>query len=325
MDKNLDRCKYPFRRALPLINQILLAVSLLFGHQAAAFDRSEDVSGSTDYPGIERYPKSKIDIYSSRQSSDYQLALGSLKKVNGQLVPEYSERLEGRLTRITYRIPDGHKALTAFNHFAAQLSSADLLFECHGRECGSSSHWANQIFGIAKLYGPERYQHYRVARLKRNNDEILVVLYAVQRGNKRVYVHLDLLEPAGQGVRDIAVNPETLLSNLLENKRLVLTGLTFDENDRLLEQSQKSIEQVVAALKKNVRLRVYVVGHIDGRTGDSTIDQLIERSQQRAAAVQTAIIKQGITANRLEAHGVGPLAPSSKPGLQSGRIELVVR
>ena len=304
----------------------LMLLCCVFVRPLAAFERSEDVAGSSDYQGLVRYPNAKIDKYSPAQQVEYQLALGVLKKVSGQLQPEYSNWVEGRLTRITYRIPDGHDERAAFNHFAGQLQAGELLFECHGRDCGSSNYWANSIFGIATLYGPEDNQHYRVTKLNSAGQELIVALYSIKRGNKRVYTHLDLLQP--NSPVKLVSNPDTLLDKLRGNGYLRLTGISFDDQDRLLESSQQPLQQLAVALNKSTRLKLYVVGHL---RGEQPLPQLMSRSLHRANSVVSALQQLGVGSERLDAQGVGPLAPVNKAGAvegrgtEEGRIELVIR
>jgi len=289
---------------------------------ASAFELAqEDVAGAADYAGIDRYPDSKIEQYSSATPTDYTLVLGKLKKINNQLEPEYVKRLSGQLTRITYRIPEGYSPLTAFKYYADQFVSAELLFECRARECGSSSYWANQIFNLSILYGPDKDQHYGVYRLKLEGKELLVVIYSIMRGNKRVYAHLDILETKINRTHDLSINPDTLLKSLRQNKRLVLAELAFDGEDELEKTSLESLDTLVKALNKNIRLKFYVVGHVNSA---GTFDHQLARSLKRAASVRRALIAFGIDASRLEAHGVGPLAPIGK-GEGAGRIELVLQ
>ncbi len=314
-DRPLPLMLIKFIRLVLLI--ALFSPSLLF-----AFSAGEDVSGAKDYAGIQRYPDSKIDRYQVEEQVDYLLALGNLKKINRVLLPEYSKRLKGRLTRITYHIPDGHDPEVAFRHFSSATPNATLLFECHGRECGSSSHWANQIFGISQLYGPESDQHYAVKQLNRDGQDLLLVLYSIKRGNKRVYVHVELLEIDQQAAQGLAPNPSTLLTVWRDKGRFVIPGLKFDEEDELLEESMANLAVVVEALQKSVRLRFWVVGHL---SASLDVEMLKTRSLKRANSVKQALMNNGIAAERLSPQGVGPLAPLAATKSVDGRIELVIQ
>lgn len=304
------------------VRLVISLIGLFFHQMLAAFDLSEDVAGASDYAGINRYPGAKIEQYSSSQQVNYALVLGKLKRVNNELAPEYVKHLNGRLTRITYRIPEGYSSLAAFQYYASQLASAELLFNCAARECGSSSYWANEIFKISILYGPDHDQHYSVFRIKLDDKELLVVLYSIMRGNKRVYVHLDLLETKLNRTQDLSINPDALLKSLRQNKHLSLVELVFNEQDELEQESVASLNTLVKALNKNIRLKLYVVGHLNS-TG--TLDTLVARSLKRAVSVKRALTSLGIEEARLEARGIGPLAPMGNAAKEPSRIELVLQ
>lgn len=308
------------------MTKLLMAVlvsflSLAVSQVAFAFDLSDDTYGARDYEGVQRYPGSRIDQYREAGAVEYALVLGKLKRINGELAPEFQEQVRGQLTRITYQIPEGHDAAVAFRHFKKQLADARLLFECVGRECGSSSHWANQIFGIATLYGPEKEQHYAALNLTLDGQELLVTLYTIVRGNKRIYAHLDLIATSAQRAQELKANPETLLASLQQQGRLVLAGVKFDEKDQLLPSSERALTPYLTMLQKRVRMQLYVVGHL--QESGAPLAQLKERALQRAQAVKEMLVAQGVAQERLVPQGVGPLSPGGKSD-DANRIELVL-
>lgn len=310
---------------MSLTRSIGCSLVLLFGFMSFAqgFETAEDVEGAKDSEFFERYPRSKIDDYSEGDTDDYLIALGAPKTVNGVMVLENSSRLSGYLTRLTYRAPDGDSSELLFEHFRQQLASQPhrLLYECHARQCGSSNNWANRILGISKLYGPRSYQHYLAAELETDKGQLLVVLYAIQRGNKRVYSQLDILEP-DKLMTKLSVNPDTILTALEEDGVFNLLNLEFDDQDRLADSALEGLSSVVSAMQINRRLRLYVVGHL---TGEGAISQLQQRSQTRAESVVSALVNAGIEASRLSAQGIGPLAPISQNTEQTSRIGLVLQ
>lgn len=303
----------------------LLATLLVLNFPTAtAYERTEDVQGASDSALFERYPRTKIDEFSVVEANDYLLALDSPKTVNGVMDIEYSERLGGQLTRITYRAPDGEDSKKIFGHFRSQLTSLshELLFECHGRECGSSNQWANRIFGIAKLYGPQRYQHYLAAQINTDNGPVFMVLYSIKRGNKRVYTQLDLLTPDGSSAKSLDVNPRTIINELKYTGVYDLRNLSFDDNDEVTVVAEQRLKPVANALSKNTRLECYVVGHL---TDEQPLTDLKKRSLARAESVIKTLVKLGVNADQLNAQGVGPLAPIRRGTENLNRISLVLQ
>jgi len=303
--------------------RFLLIFCCLIAMRAQAFDVSGDVEGATDSSFFQRYSQSKIVDYKRLDTADYLLALGAPKTVNGVMQLEYSERFSGDLTRITYRAPDDYPSQEMFTHFSAQLNQLPhkVLFECHGRKCGSSNEWANRIFNIRNLYGPERYQHYLAAQIDSSEGPVFVALYSIKRGNKRVYTQVDLLAPEAGSFRDVAVNPDTMLTQLKQLGVVELSTLKFDEQDKLTANTEAQLESVAAALQKNSRLKLYVVGHL--QINEILVTQQ-QRSLARAQSVVDVLVQRGIEAERLSAQGVGPLAPIKSSG-SVDRIGFIVQ
>lgn len=202
-------------------------VSILLLMCSSIVIAEDDISGASDDSLIERFRGSWIVNYQPPLLTDYSLPLGGVEKVNGVERLEREERISGYLKRISYRVPDGNTTRTVFNDFKEQLDklNAEMLFTCHGRACGSSNYWANDIFGFSKLYGVEQSQYVLAARL----PGVTAVIYVTERGNRRVYAHIDVIETdtasrmvatiKGKGFVELSTNglPDTeLLKKLID-------------------------------------------------------------------------------------------------------------
>jgi OOP family OmpA-OmpF porin len=87
-----------------------------------------------------------------------------------------------------------------------------------------------------------------------------------------------------------------------------IEGLTFATNSHAIEgQFHGRLQNVVAVLKQNPKLRVRIDGHTDSRGSDAYNQQLSER---RADAVRDHLVSAGIDASRLEARGWGEAKPA---------------
>jgi hypothetical protein len=152
------------------------------------------LSGLAQAPDLQPWSHAKEFSRSDPQESDYLLGLGALQKIGGRWRHKHSEALRGELTRVTWQIDEGFTAVEAYDWYRQQLSAgAELLFECQGRSCGSSAQWANRVFGERVLYGHDERQHYGVWRLQREGVNWFLILYAVDRANRRHFLHLDTL------------------------------------------------------------------------------------------------------------------------------------
>jgi len=302
----------------------ILFCSLLGVFQAYAFDLSDDVSGSSDYTPIQRYPLSKIEYYSPKTNvRDLYVGLGRLRRISGQTMPEYSTRLSGALTRITFRGPDGHSSKELYEHFKWQLKPylQELVYECEGRDCGSSNDWANVMLNIAELYGPDQYQYYQVAKLNINGQHVVAIVYAIRRGNKRIYLQLDMLEVDDKVFSSIDVNPGTIYQLLKEQGRYVLRPLEFDEANQLTKNNVNALDYVVRMLNSQVRLKVNIVSYI---SGDANQESLQNMSLQRAEAVVKALIEAGVSGSRLSAVSMKSESVAQSSNQTDTRVELQI-
>lgn len=136
------------------------------------------------------FPGAIIVAESAFEPAYYRLALGPQKKINNVWRAEYSESYSGKLRRLTLELPAGFTRDEVLSYYqqALSLDSAKLVYECFGRDCGSSNSWANSHFNIKQLYGLDQAQEYHA--YKTGSNEWLA-LYWVRRGNKRQYIQLE--------------------------------------------------------------------------------------------------------------------------------------
>ncbi|MCV6611089.1 MAG: DUF4892 domain-containing protein [Amphritea sp.] len=254
-----------------------------------------DVAGASDPQQLNRFPLSWIVSYSQNEVPEYALATGPMKKLEGVIAPEQFDRLSGQLNRITYRIPDNHSPADAFSFYQQQLEAlkADILFQCSSRGCGSSNQWANNYFGVKELYGIDRTQFYLSASLGSQK----IALYTVKRGNRRIYLHIDLIEPLAQSAASI-------------NDDLEQKGFSWLDNT-------DDIQSLLELLSEDGAIQLLIVGYEQGASG-SDFAQLQSSSRQRADEFRNRLIDAGLSGERLEAVGVGPVMPVASPPSQEG-------
>jgi len=237
-----------------------------------------DVRGSQDYPTIERFPRSTIVQFNEVNNLDYRLVLGGLEKVNGVIIPEDEQRLAGELVQLTYRIPSNHSPEEAYSHLSTQLlnSGAAELFSCQGRACGSSNQWANSIFKYSRLYGVDNSQWYGAFQ----SEGQYYILYAVQRGNKRVYLRLEVLETGTKKQSEDIAQP-------LE--------VEFDN-------SAQQFQQIVTFLHNNPSKKVWLVA---SSNREGSYQQKIDKGSQLAGRLKERLVAEGIEQRQIEIHSLG--------------------
>ncbi len=243
-----------------------------------------DVSGASDYPGLQRFPGAYIVQYKTRTDPDYRFITGGLEKINGLIVSESERRLSGQLTKITYRIPEGHSPEEAFRQMLSQIETAGFKanFQCASRDCGSSNMWANAVFRYSRLYGVDSTQHYAAF----SNGNRYLALYAVKRGNKRVYLQLEVLE-----------TDEVDLEQSL--KQQIYTEL---------QTSDDGLETIKNYLGGNPDKHIWLVGSYHGE-GDKAAQ--IDQAAQALERLVSRLVTMGADRQQIKTHNLGAFIPET--------------
>jgi hypothetical protein len=248
-----------------------------------------DVPGSQDLPIVPRMTDAQIVDYRPAVELERIYPLGSVRKISGQLRYDGQVSARGQTTSVTYELPPEHSANDAFTaaREALQEQGAELLFWCQARDCGESSLWANEVFTNAKLYGADDQQAYLLLRLAAPQDNTLVALYSITRGNRKAYLHVEQFE-AAVPLGELLPTSATLLRELKSTGELDFPKLNADPDATWLRLLSRG-------LNLDTTLRVSVSG-------------------PNAEAWRQALIGQGVRAARMEA------GSAESPGLH---IELL--
>lgn len=233
---------------------------------------------------IEAFPRAEVARERVQESAEHTVVIGNIRRINNRLRADREVQTVGELIRTTWRIPSGHGALEALGHAAAQLRERPhtTLFFCEGRECGSSSLWANQVLDYSRLYGPEDNQSYLVLRLD-EEPQRFISLYAITRGNQRVYLHMDQLTPTQPVTESLYPTPATLGKLLRIEEELLLPAMSTAEGE--IEETKAWLDLVARMLRSDNRLRIQV----DGAHAPAFVQGLLDRgiSQQRLEVGQS--------------------------------------
>ncbi len=261
----------------------------------------------------------------ARQVSDRTSALDSYDMPTGVFadgsVPVRT--VEGRVERLTWRLQAGSSTtLQLLEPLRDQIQAQgfDVLFECEARTCGGFDF----RFGTEVVPTPDMYvaiQDYRFLSATRG-DEALSLL--VSRNPPDGYVQMIRVTPADAEAPPPLVIEETveqsqgLLADLEQNGHVILDDLHFRTGEITLGDGPfASLALIAAYLKENPDVRMALVGNTDD-TG--TLEANISVSTGRAQAVRVRLIeKYGVVADRLEARGIGYLAPLTSNATPEGR------
>ncbi|MEM9291820.1 MAG: DUF4892 domain-containing protein [Acidobacteriota bacterium] len=273
-----------------------------------------------DHSLVTRYEGSTIDQKRAEEFAQYTLATG----VDGP--NPTGETVEGRLTRIVYFNPADRSTLEIFTNYRKALEGAglELIFRCELDACGPAfarSAW-NRLNGLfATMDGDPRYL---AGRLDHQGGQAYIALMVGKRRTQ-----LDIVEVQAMEEDLVVADADALAQALDVTGKVSLYGIYFDTDKAVVKaESAPTLEQVAELLKKRPQLRLFVVGHTD-MTGSFEHNRRLSTDRARAV-VQTLVKDYGVSSQRLEGHGVGPLAPAATNATSSGRaknrrVELVAR
>jgi OOP family OmpA-OmpF porin len=287
----------------------------------------EDVERSKDHPLISRYPGSFIRYYDVKEFEEYVLPLGKLGK-EGKLTK--SQKLEGKVTQITYSAPEGRSILEIYRNYESALKRAgfDPLFSITSKELGEGwGAWEDVFISTitrvdrdylyASLWAEGRYL---AAKLTRPEGDVYAAIAVGRNERSNVYIQLDVIEvkPIETGL--VTVNAEALATDITKTGHVAVYGIYFDTGKADVQsESEPVLKEIAKLLQQSPRLNLHVVGHTDNI---GTLISNMELSKLRAeAVVKTLVSKYEIDAKRLHPVGVGPLAPVASNKTEEGRAK----
>ncbi len=305
-----------------LLCVVLLATSV-------AFAQSEDKEGGKDHPLISRFPGSVIKHYDVKKFDGYILPLGKLDE-NKKL--SKSQRLEGKITRIQYKAPEDRSTFEIYRNYELALKKAgfEILFAGTLEELGWR--WTGQLYehindlrsdaGI-EIQSEEDFR-YLSAKLSSPEGDVYIS-FCVSLGFWRwPVIQLDVIEVKSMEIGLVTVNADALARDIAKDiartGHVAIYGIYFDTGKADVKpESEPVLQEIAKLLQQNPELKLYVVGHTDN-VGDLTYN--MELSQARADAVVKILVSQySINTKRLEAHGVGFLAPVVSNKTEEGRAK----
>jgi len=257
-----------------------------------------------------------------------------------------AREIEGRVIWSGFRLdaPDVSTAevMEAYRTRLAALGYQPI-FDCANAACGGFDfRFAAQLLPPpAMLIDTADFAQLSASRTADNGTDTFVSVL-VSRLLGAVHIQTVIVAPGDPGLMitpapepDAAAQPvilaqdeKSLLDRLTEFGHVPVQGLVFETGGAALsEGSAPALEILARFLSRNPGLAVEIVGHSDNQ---GSLDANIALSKRRAETVRAALIERGVAAGRLEAHGVGYLAPVSTNATDAGRtlnrrVELVLR
>lgn len=316
-----------------------LALSMLFLLFPEPILAQQDIKGSKDHPLAGRFPGSVIRAYEAKDFDEYTLGLGKLSYRGKDNTFHWakSEKIEGKVTRITYAAPASASTAAIIRAYNEALRKAGFIIVFATDEKGMGYRYDNWYYR-AYPDPQQRRQNllgfkstrYLVAKLSGPEGDVYAVAYTAIGGfaaRNAPIIQLDVIEV--RALKKGLVTAGAMSDELTRSGRIAIYTLYFDTDKADIKpESEPTLKEIARLIQQNKSLKLYVVGHTDN-TG--ALAHNVGLSQRRAEAIVKALtLNHGVEAARLRSAGVGPLAPVAPNNSEDGRaknrrVELVAQ
>ncbi|KEJ90864.1 OmpA family protein [Sulfitobacter donghicola] len=241
---------------------------------------------------------------------------------------------QGAIARSSWRIDlAGLTPLQVVTPLQDQLLAAgyQVVLDCADVACGGYDfRFATEVMPAPNMY--VNIRNYHVLTAKRGTGESAEVVSIFASASSGVsFLQIIQVAPSADKNKIDAVAPPRAFADVVEPEgelaqqlltygRAVLGGLEFNSGTSDLGTGPfAALSDLAIALQEQPDLRVALVGHTDNIGG---LEGNIQLSRNRANAVRNRLIdKYDVTPSRLEAQGMGYLAPFTTNLTKEGREE----
>ncbi|WP_160174002.1 DUF4892 domain-containing protein [Endozoicomonas montiporae] len=234
------------------------------------------------------YPAASVNLRVDEHRSNHPIVSSPMKKVNGVVLADEMQRLDGTLTRRVYQLPAGHESEDGYQFFLQQLKAQNVqpLFSCNSFGCGDSNFWANDIFRVSSLYGMSRQQHYFLGKKVRPEDVVYYTVYSVKRGNRRVYTLVDEFSVAAK----VQGGDTAAMAYYID--RLPVSAEQLSRNDTYREVLSALRSNDLRQLLINIELPVVLEEGVKGA------DSQVAIQQRQESMLQQQLKADGVSSDR---------------------------
>ncbi|MBA96649.1 MAG: cell envelope biogenesis protein OmpA [Sulfitobacter sp.] len=241
-------------------------------------------------------------------------------------------RIEGDVRRSAWKIEiAGTTPLQIMRPIRSQLEAEGytIILDCDAYSCGGFDF----RFAIETLPAPNMYVDIRsyqfVTAIKGTTnapENVVTVLTSTETSSAYVQiiqVDVPMSDRAPSATPQVEVTAEATDASgfaqvLLDRGHVVLSALEFDSGTSSLgDKTFAALENLASFLKARPEFQVVLVGHTDSV---GLLEPNIALSRSRAESVRQRLVQQyGVPNDRLDAHGMGYLAPIATNLTAQGR------
>lgn len=266
---------------------------------------------------IPAHPRAELEINAvSEDDEPINFILSSAQRIRNEVTFERAIKVFGSVSSNTYRMPSDLKRSDTTDWFKQQITSlgGEIEFECEQRDCGRATIWASDIFGERVLSASDVNQNYLAVALEKDDVQHLLMIYVVERSNRRVYAHVVEILPNERVAFDAEVD---VSSELLRRGTVTLPDVVPDSQGAISTEDLESLRTLAETeLQEFADEEIYVVCHVNG---PYATEELIEYSRGCAEQIQEVFEDQGLN---VVPFGTGPLSPIEQTPVS--RVELVI-
>jgi len=284
-------------------------------------------SGAASALELEMPHRSQLVSDRGSPFSSYALPIGAWQDGGVQ-----TETVEGRVDRQSWRVNSGSiTTLQIVDPLRTQLDEAgfETVLSCDAASCGGFDF----RFAIEVIPAPDMYVDIRDYRFLSARNQDIAVSLLVSRSRTAGYIQVIQVAPVERPALQVELRPDdqsddavdalveaapVLADRLVSDGHVVLADLQFETGTTQLRSTDyASLRDLAAFMRDNPDASIALVGHTDA-TGSLGVN--ISVSQQRAASVANLLVEQyGISAERLQAEGMGYLSPIASHLTPEGR------
>ncbi|NPU95277.1 MAG: OmpA family protein [Gammaproteobacteria bacterium] len=285
-------------------------------------------------PNLFQHAGASLRVLEEKDYDNYQLIYSPMDYREAKLdddvsgyIPAKLEEVSGNIKRYVYDYRAQDSALGVARDFEmkAQRAGFELVNQCDRELCGDAAAWKLYMSDRISQNGQNTY--YRLARAAGASGKYLYVALFVAdvNGKPRSVVHV--VDTAAQRKYD-GFSAAELRRMVVASGSVELKGVFFESGKSdILPASREALLEIKKSLDDG-KYRYYIVGHTDS-AGSAEINNRL--SLQRAQAVVRYLENEfGSDVSRIEAKGIGALAPKASNATEEGRrlnrrVELVLR
>lgn len=287
--------------------------------------RAELPEGAADHPMVSPYQGSEMLAY---EQSDYDRLELPAATEDGEFE---TKAMEGEMTRILYAAPRGLSALQVHRNYQMALRDAgfEIVEECLGGIDACRPYFQEGFDALQdqnEIFIGEDHAYF-LARHSGADGDVYVTVHTTRHTyhdeiQGRPVSGLQIVEekPMATGKVEATLTSDAMAEDLEEAGTVRIYGIHFDTDEATVRpQSESTLAEIAALLERNPDLSLAVVGHTDTQGG---FEHNMELSLRRAEAVVERLTSDHrVSAERLEAHGVGWLAPVTTNDTEEGRAQ----